>query len=92
MKKKLFNTVKQFKIINFLFTCSRYLIKKHIIKEILKKPNDIYTFLDIGAGGCDISYWFLKKCKFYGINIKVICLDSDIRIIYFRVLYRRWTR
>ena len=78
---KLINTVRQFKIINLLFTRSRYLIKKYIIKEILKNPERIYTFLDLGAGGCDISYWFLNKCKYYGININVICLDSDIRII-----------
>ena len=82
-EKKLLNTVKQFKLINFLFTRSRYLIKKYIIREMLKNPDESYTFLDIGAGGCDISYWFLKKCKNYGLNVKVICLDSDIRIINF---------
>jgi phospholipid N-methyltransferase len=80
-EKKLLNTVKQFKIINILFSRSRYLIKKHIIKEALKNPEKTYTFLDLGAGGCDISYWVLRKCKSYGINIKLICLDNDIRII-----------
>ena len=82
-EKKLFNTVKQFKLINLLFTRSRHLIKKYIIREMLKNPDESYSFLDIGAGGCDISYWLLRKCKTYKLNIKVICLDSDTRVINF---------
>lgn len=80
-EKELFNTLKQFKIINFLFTRSRYLINKYIINDILKDPKRSYTFLDLGAGGCDISFWLYKKCKKLKLNVKVTCLDSDARII-----------
>ena len=37
-KKKLINTVKQFGLLNYLFTGSRKLIKKYIINDI-KKSN-----------------------------------------------------
>ncbi len=80
-EKELFNTLKQFKIVNFLFTRSRHLIKKYIIKDILKEPEKSYSFLDLGAGGCDISYWFYNKCKKLKLNVKITCLDSDTRVL-----------
>jgi 2-polyprenyl-3-methyl-5-hydroxy-6-metoxy-1,4-benzoquinol methylase len=79
-EKELINTIEQFKFINRFFTRSRYLIKKYIINEIKKDPKKNYTFLDVGAGGCDIAYWLLKKCKKRRYNVKVVCLDYDIRI------------
>jgi 2-polyprenyl-3-methyl-5-hydroxy-6-metoxy-1,4-benzoquinol methylase len=77
-KKKLINTVKQFTILNFLFTRSRGLIKKYILPDMKKNKN--YTFLDLGAGGCDIPIWLLKKCNKAGINVKITCIDNDKRI------------
>lgn len=80
-KKKLINTIKQFSIINSLFTRSRFLIKKFIIKDIAKSKNREYSFLDIGAGGGDNSIWFAKQCKKKNIKAKIYCLDYDKRII-----------
>jgi len=79
--KKLINTVKQFSIINILFTRSRYLIKKYIVKDMLRSDRRSFTFLDIGAGGCDIPLWLLRICKRNNIDIKITCLDNDRRII-----------
>lgn len=79
--KKLINTIKQFKLINYLFTSSRYLIQKYIIRDILAKPNHSSTFLDIGAGACDIPIWLLKKMIKKKINVHIFCLDYDERII-----------
>ena len=80
-EKKLINTVRQFRVINFLFTRSRYLIKKYIISDMLKTQRKIYTFLDIGSGGCDIPIWLNKKAKKLGLNVKITCIDNDGRII-----------
>ena len=79
--EKLLNTVKQFEILNFLFTSSRRLINKYIIKDIVSRKVDRIFFLDIGAGGCDIDIWFLKQCKKIGIKPVITCLDFDERIV-----------
>lgn len=79
-EKKLINTVKQFRILNILFTRSRGLIKKYFIPDLLKFPGKTHSFLDIGAGGCDIALWLLKYCKRRGLKVKISCLDNDKRI------------
>lgn len=80
-QNKLFITLDQFKIINILFTRARYLIRKHIISDMVKDRARAYSFLDIGAGGCDIAQWLLKKCHKKGINVHITCIDNDDRII-----------
>lgn len=80
-KKKLINTVKQFILLNFLFTRSRALIKKYIVPHMFQDKYKLITFLDIGAGGCDIPIWLLGFCKKKGLSVKITCLDSDKRII-----------
>lgn len=61
--QKLLNTLKQFTLINILLSASRSLIKKHLIPSMKPNTQRPYSFLDIGAGGCDISLWLLKYCK-----------------------------
>lgn len=62
-KKKLINTIRQFALINLLFTRSRFLIKKYLIKDMLKNKSLKYSFLDLGAGGGDVSIWLAKYCR-----------------------------
>ena len=80
-KKKLINTVKQFTILNYFFTRSRTLLKQYFIPHMLQNKKEVVTFLDIGAGGCDIPIWLLKFCKKNDLKIKITCLDNDERII-----------
>lgn len=82
-EKKLLNTVRQFTLINILFTGSRSLIKKYVITDMLKKSQKAYTFLDIGAGGCDIPIWLVKQCRKKGLSLNVVCLENDPKIIDF---------
>jgi 2-polyprenyl-3-methyl-5-hydroxy-6-metoxy-1,4-benzoquinol methylase len=82
---KLLNTVRQFGLLNILFTSSRRLIKRHVISEAVRRNMKDVSFLDLGAGGCDIAVWFLKKCKRLGIKASVTCLDSDRRIVEYSV-------
>lgn len=89
--KKLLNTVKQFNLINFLFTRSRYLIKKHIISEMFLNTDKQYTFLDLGSGGCDIAVWLLKYCNKKKLKIDITCIDYEERIIkYARQKYTNY--
>jgi 2-polyprenyl-3-methyl-5-hydroxy-6-metoxy-1,4-benzoquinol methylase len=77
----LINTVRQFRLINFLFSASRALLKRHFVPLMNPGAPNTYTLLDIGAGGCDTAVWFMKYCRRNGIGLRVTCLDSDPRIV-----------
>lgn len=80
-ENRLINTIKQFGLVNFLFSQSRSLIKKYFIDDMLSDKNKTYSVLDVGAGGCDIAIWLAKYSKKKGIKLKITCLDYDKRII-----------
>jgi 2-polyprenyl-3-methyl-5-hydroxy-6-metoxy-1,4-benzoquinol methylase len=80
-EKKLINTLRQFYLLNILFTRSRRLIEKYILADMLQSPGETYEFLDLGAGGCDIAIWLLKRCRLLGLNVRITCLDYDPRIV-----------
>jgi len=79
--KKLINTVKQFKLINYLFTGSRRLIKKYIINDMLIDTDKEYTLLDIGSGGCDVPIWLIKTARKKKIKLTITSIDYDQRIV-----------
>lgn len=77
---KLLRTVRQFRLINTLLTRSRFLIRKQIFRDALRRGLDAITVLDLGAGGGDIALWAVRAGRRAGIAVRVICLDSDPRI------------
>ena len=80
-EKKLINTLRQFSLLNILFTRSRRLIEKYILADMLQAPGKTYELLDLGAGGCDIAIWLLKRCRLLGLDVRITCLDYDPRIV-----------
>ncbi len=76
-KIRLINTIKQFTIINKLFSASRRIITDHIINDIVSSGKKEAALLDIGAGGCDIPIWVVQRCRKLGIRISVTCVDYD---------------
>jgi 2-polyprenyl-3-methyl-5-hydroxy-6-metoxy-1,4-benzoquinol methylase len=80
-EKKLINTLRQFYLLNILFTRSHRLIEKYILADMLRSPGKTYELLDLGAGGCDIAIWLLKRCQRLGLNVRITCLDYDPRIV-----------
>lgn len=78
--EKLMNTLKQFVVINYLFSRSRKLIKEHQI-ALMTDRSRTYSYIDIAAGGCDTAKWLAKVCRRKGIKIKITCLDYDTTIV-----------
>jgi ubiquinone/menaquinone biosynthesis C-methylase UbiE len=60
---QLINTVRQFALINMLFSASRKLIRQYMFPLMEPAAGSPYTFLDIGAGGCDTALWLVDQCK-----------------------------
>lgn len=78
---KLIRTVQQFKVINPLFSGAQKLIKRHFLKQLKSGTKKAYTFVDLGAGGCDIALWVSSWCRKRDINIKIICIENDLKIV-----------
>ena len=82
-EKKAYRTLVQFRIINLLLSRSRKLMKEILIPHMLEAGGKKFTLLDIGAGGGDIALWFTKLCHRHGLEIKIICLDNDPKVVKF---------
>jgi len=80
-EKKLIHSIEQLKLLNFLFTGSRSLMKTYFFTDMMRCPREEYTLLDIGAGGCDLAVWFLQFTKKKKLNLRLTCLDYDERIV-----------
>jgi 2-polyprenyl-3-methyl-5-hydroxy-6-metoxy-1,4-benzoquinol methylase len=79
--KKLLKTIRQFRLLNILFTSSRRLLKENFFSVMSGDPLREYTLLDIGSGGCDIDAWIVREARRQGISISVTALDLDRRIL-----------
>jgi 2-polyprenyl-3-methyl-5-hydroxy-6-metoxy-1,4-benzoquinol methylase len=74
-------TIRQFKLINYLFSASRRLLRKHFFTVMEQEPDRIYTLLDVGAGGCDIAMWAVREARQRGLKLDITALDNDRRIL-----------
>ncbi|MBW8039986.1 MAG: methyltransferase domain-containing protein [Planctomycetes bacterium] len=80
-REKLVNTLRQFSIVNQLFSCHRRLLKRYIIADMLKERRHSRRLLDVGAGGCDIARWLIKTCRHRGLQLDITCIDHDPRVV-----------
>ncbi|MFW5960327.1 MAG: methyltransferase domain-containing protein [Chitinivibrionales bacterium] len=75
------STLKQFSLINPLFSGSERLIRRYLIKHMRQNPKEVITILDIGAGGGDITRSIADTCAKEGIKIEIHALDPDKRAV-----------
>jgi 2-polyprenyl-3-methyl-5-hydroxy-6-metoxy-1,4-benzoquinol methylase len=74
-------TIRQFRLINRLFSGSRRIMRKYFFSVMGKHPDRLYTMLDIGAGGCDIAIAAVREARRRGLKLEVTALDNDPRIL-----------
>jgi 2-polyprenyl-3-methyl-5-hydroxy-6-metoxy-1,4-benzoquinol methylase len=74
-------TVQQYALINRLFSASRRLISRLLLRTMETRPSMSYTLLDLGAGGCDIDIWLIKKARQKRLSLSVTAIDHDERVL-----------
>ena len=74
-------TIRQFKLINFLFSGSSRLMREHFFTVMEQDPDRIYTLLDVGAGGCDIAIRAAIEARRRGLKLNITALDNDTRTL-----------
>ncbi len=74
-------TVRQFAFLNRLFSASRRLIARHVLRTMKARRLAHYTLLDLGAGGCDIDVWLIRKARKSGLPLSITAIDHDERVL-----------
>jgi 2-polyprenyl-3-methyl-5-hydroxy-6-metoxy-1,4-benzoquinol methylase len=78
--KQLLRTIRQFNLINLVFSASRRLLREHVFSLMERDSERVYTLLDVGAGGCDIAVWAAHEARRRGLKLNITALDFDTRI------------
>ena len=84
-RSRLFATLDQFRITNRLFSRSRSILTRHVIRDMegMRRRTAAqapFTVLEIGAGGCDVAIWLAQVCRKRRIPVHITCIDNDPRI------------
>ncbi|KMQ49960.1 type 11 methyltransferase [Chitinispirillum alkaliphilum] len=80
--EQLHKTLDNFRYINLFLSRSRFLIKRFILNDLRKSAeNKPLSFLDIGAGGCDLPQWISSYCRKSEIPVSILCIDNNPEVI-----------
>src|SRR5208283_1188718 len=84
-RSRLLATLDQFRITNLLFSRSRGLLSRHVIRDMKRlkcgaPAHGPFTVLEVGAGGCDMAIWLARTCHARGVPAHITCIDNDPRI------------
>lgn len=79
--QQLRRTIRQFRMINLMFSASSRLMRAHFFSIMAQEPERIYTLLDVGAGGCDIAIRVAREARHRGLKLNITALDNDERIL-----------
>ena len=74
-------TIRQFALINRLFSASRGLAVRYLFPAMERNRRPAYTLLDLGAGGCDIDVAMVKEARKRGVSLAVTAADRDDRAL-----------
>lgn len=77
----LLRTIRQFRLINALFSAARGLLRRHVFSIMEREPTRVYSLLDVGAGGCDIARWAAREARGRKLGLRITALDNDPRIL-----------
>lgn len=78
---ELFSTLRDFRIVNLLFSRTGALVKRYLIPHMLRQGPRELVVADLGAGGCDFALWFTGLCRRRGLVVRMVCIDNDPRAV-----------
>lgn len=80
-EKKLNRTIRQFGLLNALFSAAVPLFRKHILPVMKTQRDREWTILDLGAGGGDIDRALVRLVRRQGLKVRITALDLDEKIV-----------
>lgn len=78
---RLFRTLDQFETLNRLVSRSRGILTSTVLADLKQDPGQPRHLADLGAGGCDISRWLVRRARRLGATLRITAIERDERII-----------
>jgi hypothetical protein len=72
-------TVRQFRLINRIFSRTRSLLRRWIVREASADRRPV-TLLELGGGDAEIARWLYEALARRGVPAKVTSIDADPRV------------
>lgn len=83
---QLFRTLDQFQLVNRIFSRYQGALTRSVLQDMAKDRSRSYRLADLGAGGCDIARWLIRRCRVRGLRLEIVAVEHDPRIArYVRV-------
>ncbi|MDZ4198702.1 MAG: methyltransferase domain-containing protein, partial [Kiritimatiellia bacterium] len=79
-EEKLFRTLDQFGPVNRGFSRYRTLLNRYVLSDLARHPSASRRLMDLGAGGCDIGRWLIRRCRERGFPLKITAVENDPRV------------
>lgn len=76
----LYATLRRFELTNRVFTRYRTLLRRHVLSDMRRHPDQAYRFTDLGAGGGDVARWLVDVCRRDKLTVSVRAIEQDPRI------------
>jgi len=77
---RLHRTLDQFQRVNFIFSRYRGLLTRSVLQDMAKDRSRRYRLADLGAGGCDIARWLIRRCRARGLRLAIAAVEHNPRI------------
>ena len=77
---RLDRTLLQFPIVNRMFSRYRSLLTWSVLQDMAKDSSRSYRLADLGAGGCDIARWLIRRCRARGLRLAICAVEHDPRV------------
>lgn len=78
-------TLAHFKVMNRLVSRYPEILTQYVIHAMQRDPSREYRLTDLGAGGCDVSRWLIRRCRREGLRLTIVALDRDQRVLRYAI-------
>lgn len=76
---QLYRTLTQFQLVNRIFSRYRSVLTRSVLQDMAKDSSRSYRLADLGAGGCDIARWLIRRCRERGLRLAISAVEHDPR-------------
>ena len=76
----LYRTLTQFQPVNRIFSRYRSVLMRSVLQDMAKDGSRSYRLADLGAGGCDIARWLIRRCRERGLRLAIFAVEHDPRV------------
>ncbi len=86
---ELYRTLARFRMLNRLVTRYPRILTGGVLRIMRREPDREYRLADLGAGGCDIARWLIRRSRREQLRLKILAIERDPRIVRYALRANR---